>query len=323
MAESDQVDFPEPPIHPGQVDRTLGGYFANPESPRPDEVRQLLDGLLLRNAELESKVGNLKKIVRQLEAYRDRYVDLYELAPVGYATLDEDGYVQEINLAGAQLLGRDRDELIGQPFENRVKAEDRKSLGEKIRRCCSERQAMTFEVGLIAKDGQVIAAQVRGIAIESLKNEGTFCKIAITDITERSRVEEAIKASEANYRAIFDTANDAIFVHDADTGAILDTNQKTTEMFGYTPEELRELNVESISEGTPPYSQQEALHWLRQASAGVPQLFVWKCRDKTGRLFWVEVNIKRTILNGVPRLLAIVRDITDRKPAVEIRRDNP
>ena len=137
----------------------------------------------------------------------------------------------------------------------------------------------------------------------------------ITDSTERKQAEKTLRLSEANYRAIFDTANDTIFVHDADSGAILDANQKATEMYGYTTEEFRHLNVEVLSEGHPPYSQAEAIQWIGRASTGSPQLFAWKARDKGGRIFWVEVNLKRTTLNGVPRLLAIVRDITDRKRA--------
>ena len=85
--------------------RLFQKYFSDPQSPRLEEVGQLAEDILLRNTELENKVANLRQIVQQLEAYRDRYVDLYELAPVGYVTLDEEGYVQEINIAGSQLLG--------------------------------------------------------------------------------------------------------------------------------------------------------------------------------------------------------------------------
>src|SRR5665811_774668 len=97
----------------------------------------------------------------------------------------------------------------------------------------------------------------------------------------------------ASYRAIFDAANDAIFVHDLQTGAILDVNHKMTEMYGYTIEEAQRLNVEALSAGTPPYTQQNALHWLQKALDGEPQIFEWLARHKDGRQFWVEVNIKR------------------------------
>jgi PAS domain S-box-containing protein len=320
MAESQQSDSPDPPRRSKQIDQLFHQYFANPGSPRPEEVGRLVEDLLFRNAELENKVSNLRTIAQQLEAYRDRYVDLYELAPVGYVTLDEEGYVQEINLAGSQLLGVDRDEVVGYPMDGYVSSQDREAFLKQIRRCCCDHQVLTFEVGLVAKDGKLIAAHLRGVPIESLDTEATFCKIAITDISEHKLAEEALKASEANYRAVFDTANDAIFVHDADTGAILDANQKATEIYGYTTEEFRQASVGVLSEGSPPYSQTEAIEFVKGARAGSPQLFTWKSKDKTGRLFWTEVNLKRTLLNGLPRLLAIVRDITERKEAEEALR---
>ena len=121
------------------------------------------------------------------------------------------------------------------------------------------------------------------------------------------------RQAELNYAAIFDTANDAIFVHDIQTGAILDANRRASEMYGYTTEEARYLEVEALSAGTPPYTQQDAVHWLKKALDGEPQLFEWLAKDKAGRLFWVEVNIKRSIIGGTERLLAIVRDISERK----------
>jgi PAS domain S-box-containing protein len=313
MSNSEKANSPDSSRLSRQVERLFEQYFADPGSPRMEEVRQMTQDILLRNAELENKVGNLKTITQQLKEYRDRYVDLYELAPVGYATLDEEAYVQEINLAGSELLGCNRDELIGYSLVSHVRLRDQEDFLKQINRCCCDHHVLTFEAGMVTKDGKTITVQIRGVPIESLENEATFCKIAITDISERKATERAIRASEANYRAIFDTANDAIFIHDAETGAILDINQKAVEMYGYAPEEMRELSVEAISEGTPDYSQEEALRRLKQAGAGSPQLFTWRCKDKSGRLFWAEVNIKRTVLGGMPRLLAIVRDITGRK----------
>ena len=87
-------------------------------------------------------------------------------------------------------------------------------------------------------------------------------------------------------------------------------------MYGYTAE-FRKVNVEAISEGNPPYSEDKAVKWIQRALSGKPQRFDWKCKDKAGRIFWAGVNLKRTVLNSQPRLLAIVRDITERKEAEE------
>ena len=136
---------------------------------------------------------------------------------------------------------------------------------------------------------------------------------------EKKRAEAALRESEANYRAIYDAANDAIFVHDMDTGAILDLNQKGCEMYGHTVAEVRRLDVEALSAGIPPYTQKDALRWITSAIHGEAQLFEWLARDNAGRHFWVEVNLKRVAIGGQDRLLAVVRDISERKKAEEER----
>ena len=90
-------------------------------------------------------------------------------------------------------------------------------------------------------------------------------------------------------------------------------NAKMSEMYGYTQEEATTLHVEGISSGEPPYSQEQALEWIKKAARGEPQVFEWHSKDKTGRLFWSEVSLKRAYLGGKERILAVVRDISERK----------
>jgi diguanylate cyclase (GGDEF)-like protein/PAS domain S-box-containing protein len=123
--------------------------------------------------------------------------------------------------------------------------------------------------------------------------------------------------TEANYSAIFNSANDAIFVHDIESGKILDVNEKTCEMFCYPKEELLKLDVGSISAAVPPYTMDDAIRHMHDAADGTPQIFEWLAKDKAQRLFWVEVNIKRAVIGGRYRLLAIVRDIDERKRTEE------
>jgi len=137
------------------------------------------------------------------------------------------------------------------------------------------------------------------------------------DITEQKNAIENLRISEANYHAIFDSANDAIFVHDIENGKILSVNQKACEMFGYAQGELTQLTVEDIGTGVPPYDQEHAVGWIKKAAEKGSQLFEWICKDKSGREFWIEVNLKRAVIEGRDRMLAIVRDITERKRAEE------
>jgi PAS domain S-box-containing protein len=131
----------------------------------------------------------------------------------------------------------------------------------------------------------------------------------------RRRAEQALLASEQNYREIFNAANDAIFIHDPGTGAILDVNRTMLELFGCTYEQALRLPVTEGSANEPPHSQPEAQAWIRKAMAEGPQLFEWRARRANGEIFWVEVNLKIARIGDERRVLAVVRDISERKKA--------
>ncbi len=115
--------------------------------------------------------------------------------------------------------------------------------------------------------------------------------------------------------------DDAILVHDIETGAVLDVNQKTCEMFACTAEEIPQLIPEGWNSSDPPYKPEAALGRIQTAGRGEAQHFEWLAKAKTGRRFWVEVSLKRTHIGGQDRVLAVVRDITLRKQEEEQLRE--
>ncbi len=132
-------------------------------------------------------------------------------------------------------------------------------------------------------------------------------------MAERLKTEQALSHSEQRFRAIFDSVNDAIFVQDLGDGHILDVNKTMCEMFGCTMEEARQLSVEDLSAGYAAYPQQDAWGWWQKATQGEPQIFEWQAKDRTGRIFWVEVNTRQAVIDGQDRLLIVARDISARK----------
>jgi len=135
------------------------------------------------------------------------------------------------------------------------------------------------------------------------------------DIAERARVQRDLENSEASYRAIFDAAEDAIFVHDVQTGAIVDVNSKACETFGYTREEFRTVDVGTLGTGEKPYRQEDAMVLIRRAAAGEELSVEWHGRSRSGSMRWHEVFVKRVTIGGRDRVLALARDITGRKVA--------
>ncbi len=130
---------------------------------------------------------------------------------------------------------------------------------------------------------------------------------------EQQKIEKTLKESETRFRAIFNASNDGIFIHDVETGAIIDVNPKACEMFGYSREELLRVDVGAISSGVFPYTQDEAVIWVQKAVAAGPQLFEWQGKHKSGRIFWDEVNMRKAVIGAVDRVIVSVRDISERK----------
>ena len=133
---------------------------------------------------------------------------------------------------------------------------------------------------------------------------------------------QALQESEARFRAIFDSVHEGILIHDIDTGAILATNQRAREMFAMSDQELLSAGVADLSEGVPPYTQADAACWMMRAANGDPQSFEWHARDGRGRLFWVELSMRKALLGRQERLLAVVRDISHRKAQEDELRQN-
>lgn len=130
---------------------------------------------------------------------------------------------------------------------------------------------------------------------------------------KRMQDEEALRISEANYRAIFDAVNDAILVYDMETGLLTDVNRKAYGMYGYTPEQFQALGEAARNRNISLYTSEDIQYWLKKAAEGESPLFECRAKDKDGRFFWVEVNMNRAAIRGRDCIIATVRDITNRR----------
>ncbi len=184
----------------------------------------------------------------------------------------------------------------------------------------SQRVVETGEEGVTefrwrAKDGRVVWTESYLSPVKDMAGKVIGLRGVTLDVSDRKSAEEAIKESEINYRSIFDAASDAIFVLDLETADILDVNHRMCEIYNCTVEHARTLKPRDLMSNETPYSEAKAFEMLARAGAGVPQTFEWHARKASGELFWVEGSLRHIVLRGKKCLLAIVRDITDRKHA--------
>ncbi len=136
----------------------------------------------------------------------------------------------------------------------------------------------------------------------------------LRELKREASVQETLREMEANYRTLFNSTQDAIFVHNADTGEVLDVNQGMLNMYGYSREEALRLSDAFYRRG-------EAFARIRKAFEEGPQLFEWRSRRKNGEEFWSEVALNRFESSAEPRVIAVVRDISERKKAEQTKQE--
>ncbi len=129
---------------------------------------------------------------------------------------------------------------------------------------------------------------------------------------DREEYQHQLELSERTHREIFNLTVDALFIHDIETGKILDVNDTMLKMFGYDREELPDLNVLILSDTEDPFIEEKAKRLIKQCADGEDLAFEWPCRRKNGETFFTENHLHRVTIAGQPRIMATVRDISER-----------
>ena len=133
------------------------------------------------------------------------------------------------------------------------------------------------------------------------------------DTQKRKLAEAALRESEENFRGIFSSVREGIFVTDPETGKFIEVNPAGCRMFGYSREEIIGSDIGKFSSGELAYTLDGALKRIDDQE-DVDEVD-WHCETRDGRRFWAAVFTRRATFRGQSLLLATLRDITERKEA--------
>lgn len=290
---------------------------AGPTSPVADAwARATLSDIVYQlekhKIELEMQNEQLRQSALALEEARDRYLDLYEFAPVSYLTLNARGQIAEINLTGATMLGECRKKLLQRHFRNMVAAEDQdrwhRIFHHMIKHAPNEQQPV--DLALRHDSGSKFHAH---LICHSMRvgDAAPQVRIALTDVT-------ILKAAESNLRiaATAFESKEGMVITDA-SNVILKVNQAFTLITGYAPEEALGKNIRMLSAGRHDKAFYSAI-WASIREKGVWDGEVWNQR-KNGEVFpqWLTITAVRGIDGDVSNYVATFSDITTRKATEE------
>lgn len=231
----------------------------------PEETRQMFHDLRVHQIELEMQNEQLRQAQDALDLSCARYMDLYDLAPVGYITLSEQGVILEANLTAATLLGKARSALVHQGLAGFILKEDQDIYYLHRKLLVEAGTPQECELRMVNPAGQIFWAHLTAIAVPC--DTGPVCRIIMNVITEQKRSEEENKRLQAQLIQ----AQKMESVGRLAGGVAHDFNNMLTVILGYT-----QAAMDNIDPSEPLYDDlQEVLNSAQRSADLTKQLLTF------------------------------------------------
>ena len=277
---------------------------------------ELIEGLLVNSRDISER----KEREEQLETYRLLFENTNDCI-VQIEGMDGNSMVRDVNEAFEAKFGYDREDLVGESIDDFIVPDGFEDEAQRLNQRVVEEDYLEAEVTRIADDG------LRDFLLRSACYEGNAGFILYMDITKRKEREQQLKWQKEKYQNLFQESRDALMLLDRE--GFYDCNEETLVLFGLASvEEFSnytswELSPETQPDGTN--SKQAAQTHVERAFEEGEAYFEWTHKRSNGTEFPAEVKLSRFQVEDEPALLALVRDITERKEyerELEEQRDN-
>jgi two-component system CheB/CheR fusion protein len=239
---------------------------------------------------------------------------LIDSLPGLFYLYDSDLRLRRWNSYHETVMGFSPEDLRGKRMEDWLGTpEHRDEVLAAARNILERGDAVDFlETEVLHKDGTLTPYLVSGARVDS--PTGPMLVGVGFDIAARLRAERALAESERNYRELFNATNDALVIYD-EAGRVLDVNARACAMFGFDAARARQLTVADLCVGEPPDSGRAPVEKIRRAMRDGPQVYDCHSKRGDGTSFWSETAMRASQIGGKERVIASVRDITERKLA--------
>jgi len=241
----------------------------------------------------------------------EEYFSIFENINEAVCINTKEGIIFFVNKSTLELFGYSRDKMIGMNIRELYANSDVRP--EILRIIERDGYIKDFPVKLKKKNGEIIDCEFNTKVKKDEKGNKIFYGF-IRDITKRKKIEDKIRESEEKYRTLFESASDSIFL--LENGIFIDCNSKTLDIFRCMKEDLIGKSPVQLSPVIQPdgmKSKDKAKEKIQAALKGNPQFFEWRHRRPDGTIFDTEISLNVIDMSKGKYILAIVRDVTERK----------
>jgi len=271
---------------------------------------QLVHELQVHQIELEMHNEELRHSYDEADALRDRYADIYDFAPVGYFSLDRQGVILDMNLAGSILLGIKGSQKGRHRFAAHVAPDHLPAFNNYCTEVLQARHKMQCELALLPTQHRPVAwVRIEGVPDEN----GEECRLVVLDITVARQAEASLREREQYQRALLDNFPFMVWLKDRQS-RFLAVNTPFAKVFGKTsPNELIGQSEFDITRHE--YAEMSQAQDLAVLETG-ERKFEEELLDLDGRERWYEIGKAPVELAG--KLIGTVgfaRDVTEQHDA--------
>ena len=273
-----------------------------------------------RVKELEKEVARRKRTEEDLRVRESEFRLLYKRAPLGFQSLDENGYFIDVNETWLETLGYSREEVVGKSFGDFLHPDFVDHFKENFPRFKAVGQILGIEFEMVKKDGSIIIVSFNGKIVRDEKGQFQKTHCILTDITQRKQAEVALGQSEERLELALKGADLGLWDWNIQTGELI-VNQRCTEMLGYSLDEI-EPHVRSQEELIHPDDRLRVTELVKAHLEGETPLYEaeHRLRTKSGEWNWILTRGKVSEWDETGRPLRATGtnlDITKRKQAEE------
>jgi PAS domain S-box-containing protein/putative nucleotidyltransferase with HDIG domain len=255
-------------------------------------------------------ITDRKRAEEALQASEERFRLAFENANTGVCLVDLEGNLTRVNSKMCEILGYTKKELESMTVNNIAHPEDIDTSPTFIQKTLQGEIARdTFEKRYIHKKGHVVTCQVSSSLIRDTEDTPLYFISHVHDITERKRIEEALRESEEKYRELINGMNDTAWIIDFE-GNFIDVNNAAVEVLGYSREELLSMGPHDIDKTL---DAEEIRALIKEMPTDKIQVFETTHTTKDGKVIPVEIKSSLVTYQGKRAILSIARDISQRK----------
>jgi PAS domain S-box-containing protein len=287
----------------------------------PEAQRAQVHELQVHQVELELQNEDLIRTRNEAEELRDKYLDLYDFAPVGYFVLDIAGYIGEVNLTGALLLGHERQAIIRQRFHAYLKPGYINAFNEFCRALVETGEKQKCEVELKGPGEAPTYAHIEGVPLLNKLRKADRIWMVLVDITDRKKTEGALKESHYFTDRILQITPNFIYIYDLEEHRNIYANRDILNFLGYSPLQILDLGPEIFQNVLHPDDVDLVARHHEQLITSTEDYVLeveFRLRHSDGQWRWVrsrDIPFMRDSGGDVKQILGAAEDITARKKA--------